>query len=328
MTSPQAETIGDDRKGISPWRVLAVIAGALFMAVMLNAPELEREAKAKPLGGERDFWVAAWKPFAVVSRALYLDKPREWADEALDRTDRGRAFALPTPAPVTPAAPKQLIRTPTKEEPLKLWIGGDSVVKVLGEAVVRQATESGLLEPVLEPQLSSGLTNERFFDWPREFDRLAKEDDPHEVFVVMFGANDGQGIITPEGKVFQEAGEPGWLVEYRRRVAGVMDILKAEERLVVWVGQPIMRSDDLSDLMAKMNAIYREEAAKRPWVKFLDLWPLFSTPDGEYDDAVVDDDGEEKVVRHPDGVHLVREGGERAARHILKLILDEAKVVP
>jgi len=315
-----------------PWkRVLAVIAAALLIAVLLNAPELKHEAEQKPLGNERDFWVTVWTPFAAVSETFFLDQPREWADSALNREDADGVFELPPAAsasPVadtTPAPAAQLVRTPSVEQPLRLWVGGDSVVKVVGEAIVRQAGEAGLFEATHEPQLQSGLTRPDFFDWPREIDRVSKVDPPYEVIVVMFGANDAQGIIEPNGTIHQQAGTPGWQAEYRRRVAGVMDLMKADNRLVAWVGQPIMRSDELSAQMQMTNAIFKDEASKRPWVKYIDLWPLFVNAEGKYDAYVVDDDGETKLMRNPDGVHLVREGGEKAARLILAEILEEAK---
>ncbi|MGE3074583.1 MAG: DUF459 domain-containing protein [Dehalococcoidia bacterium] len=343
MATVEQEPEGEVQGAFRPQRVLWVIVVALVMAVLLNAPELEKEAKQKPFGTERDIWVAIWKPFSTVSETLYLDKPREWADQALNRDDRGSIFELPgtspTPEPTaskdpsktaaptpTPTPPAQLVRTPSLEAPLRLWVGGDSMSKVLGESVVRQATDSGLIDATAEPQLESGLTRPDFYDWPGEFNRLSKEDPGFEVFVVMFGANDAQGIVEPDGTIHQESGTPEWNKEYRRRVAGVMDLLKADNRLVVWVGQPIMRSDALSAKMEILNSIYKEEAASRPWVKFLDLWPLFTTPDGTYDAYITDDDGEVKLMRNPDGVHLVREGGDKAARAILSLVLSEAKV--
>ncbi len=323
-----------------PQRVLWVMVVALVMAILLNAPELEKEAKQKPFGTERDVWVSIWRPFSAVSQALYLDKPREWAAEALNRNDNGSIFELPggTPAATskdpaktavptaTPTPPAQLVRTPSIEEPLRLWVGGDSISKILGESVVRQATDSGLIDATAEPQLESGLTRPDFYDWPGELNRLSKEQPGFEVFVVMFGANDAQGIVEPDGTIHQEAGTPEWNKEYRRRVAGVMDLLKADNRLVVWVGQPIMRSVTLSTKMEILNSIYKEEAASRPWVKYLDLWPLFTTANGTYDAYITDDDGEVKLMRNPDGVHLVREGGDKAARAILSLVLAEAKV--
>lgn len=340
------ETVGgkDARgPGRNAWdakRVFLVILGALVIAVLLNAPELESEAKRKPLGNDRDFWVATWKPFATVSRALWLDKPREWADDAIGRGDDAPIFALP-PAETstasasasasehpsaTPTPPPQLVRTPTEAEPLRLWVGGDSMSKVLGEAVLRQSIESNLIDPTHDAVLESGLTRPDFFDWPRELNDIAHADPPYDVVVVMFGANDAQGIIEPNGTVHQDVDTEGWLAEYRRRVAGAMDVLKSDTRLVVWVGQPIMRAAGLSDRMATLNDVYREEAGKRPWVRYLDTWELFVDGNGNYDAYVKDDDGELKLMRNPDGVHFVRDGGEKAARHILDVVFEIAKV--
>jgi hypothetical protein len=346
VVEAEREPSSNSRLPARPGRVLAVIAGALLIAVLLNAPELEDEAKSKPFGTERDVWVNIWKPFAAVSRALYLDRPRQWVDDITGNSKDGKVFEFPassdgtpassttpakanatsTPGPTsTPTPPKQLIRTPTTDAPLRLWVGGDSLTKVLGEALVRQATDSGLFAATQESELSSGLTRPDFFDWPGRFDELAKATPSTEVFIVMFGANDSQGIKTPDGKIFQP-GDDGWTAEYRRRVAGTMDLLKADNRLVVWVGQPIMESAKLSQRMQEENAIYKDEAAKRPWVKYFDLWPLFVDANGAYNPYVPDDDGELKLMRNPDGVHLVRDGGEKAARHILELVKQEAKI--
>ncbi|MCL4241758.1 MAG: DUF459 domain-containing protein, partial [Dehalococcoidia bacterium] len=88
------------------------------------------------------------------------------------------------------------------------------------------------------------------------------------------------------------------------------------------------RSEEFSTRMAELNVIYQEEATKRYWVRFVDLWPLFVTAGGGYDAYVVDDDGEVKLMRHPDGVHLVREGGEKAAREIIRAIQEESGLTP
>ncbi len=352
MAQAEREQLDGGRIEARPRRVLWVIAAGLFIALLLNASELEREAKAKPYGRERDVWVAIWKPFAVFSHALYIDRPRAWFDDAIGRGDDDSVFELPaspdgspppgngtslpgatatkgnpkTPAATaTPSKPKQIIRTPSTEDPLRVWVGGDSMSKILGEALVRQATESGIMTPLQDSQLSSGLTRPDFFDWPGHFNDLSKEVPPNDVFVLMFGANDSQGIKTPDGKIFQP-GDDSWNVEYRRRVAGTMDLLKADNRLVVWVGQPIMESAKLSQRMAELNVIYREEAAKRPWIRYIDLWPLFINASGAYDAYITDDDGEVKLMRNPDGVHLVREGGEKAARHVLELVRKEALI--
>ena len=326
------QTVGEGTKpegGFAPKHVFWVIVAALLIAVFLNATELEREAKQKPLGAERDFWVAVWKPFAVVSGTLQLDEPRKWADDALGRDRPGSVFELPSATPPaakeTPPPAPAGVRTPTEDDPLRLWVGGDSMSKVLGEAVVRQALGSKLIDPTHQPELQTGLTRPDYFDWPRELDDLADDAPPFDVFVVMFGANDAQGIIEEDGDTHQDPGPGEWADEYRRRVAGVMDLLKADGRLVVWVGQPIMKDGWLSGQMDMLNRIYREEAEQRPWVKYVDTWVIFADERGKYT-AYLERDGEEVLVRNPDGVHFVRDGAEIAAEKILEVVFDEAGI--
>ncbi len=340
------------RLGARPGRVFGVILAGFAIAVLMNAPHLKAGAEKMPFGSERDFWLTIWSPLATVSETLWLDKPRDMLDDALGRGDGGPVFELPaspdatptptprpgeTPSPTptgtteptptatpspTPEPPS--VRQPTASDPLRIWIGGDSMSKVLGEAFVRQASESGVMAATQESQLSSGLTRPDFFDWPGRFNDLTTNSN-FEVYVVMFGANDSQGIQTPDGDIFQ-TDEEGWAAEYRRRVAGVMDLLQGEDRIVFWIGQPIMRDSGFSARMARLNDIYIEEAASRPWIRFIDMWPLFSTASGDYDAYIADDDGEIKLMRHPDGIHFIREGGEKAARAIINAIKEEANI--
>jgi hypothetical protein len=330
-----------------------MLAG-FVIAILMNAPNLKAGAEKMPFGAERDFWLAIWSPLATVSETLWLDKPRALLDDALGRGDSGPVFELPTspdwtptatptarpgetrtPAPTTTASPAPTatpsptpepprVRRPTAENPLRIWIGGDSMSKVLGEAFVRQAAETGVMTATQESQLSSGLTRPDFFDWPGRFNDLVNRGE-FEVYVVMFGANDSQGIQTPTGDIFQP-GSDGWIAEYRRRVSGVMDLLRSNNTIVYWIGQPIMRDSGFSSRMAGLNDIYIEEAASRPWIRYIDMWEPFTTASGGYDAYITDDDGVVKLMRHPDGVHFVREGGEKAARIIIGAIRQEAGI--
>ena len=67
--------------------------------------------------------------------------------------------------------------------------------------------------------------------------------------------------------------DPRWREEYARRVAGVMDILRADDRIVFWVGLPPMRDDGFDGRADIMNEIYREAAESRPWMTYLDTRP-------------------------------------------------------
>ncbi|HUP73024.1 MAG TPA: GDSL-type esterase/lipase family protein [Acidimicrobiales bacterium] len=137
-----------------------------------------------------------------------------------------------------------------------------------------------------------------------------------EAMVVMFGANDAQGMALESGS--ERFGSPTWLAEYRRRVGALMVQLTAGGRSIYWVGQPIMRSEGFSARMATLNEIYASEAASRADVTYIDTWTLLSV-DGAYS-AYIDDGGGPTLMRQSDGIHLSRAGGDRVARAILTAI--------
>lgn len=327
-------------------RVFAVGIAGLILAALLNAGSILERSKEKPFGTERDVWVAVWQPIDWVSRTLYLDRPHQWIDEAIGRHDnQPGGIALPTPTPgdeapgktpepeeptetpepeeptpVPTLAPGELIRTASAEEPLQLWIGGDSQAQVFGQSLVALATDTGVIEPQLDYRISSGLTRLDYFNWPAHLANVAEEQDP-DAMVLIFGANDVQGIETPDGEIFQP-GEPGWSAEYRRRVAGTMDLLQGEVGRQFWVGQPIASSESYSERMAMVNTIFREEAEARPWVSYIDSWALFTDENGEYSAFLPDESGTPVDMRQGDGIHLTRAGGDRLATAVLDAVGD------
>ncbi len=200
------------------------------------------------------------------------------------------------------------------------------MAQVFGESLVRLASETGVIEPTLDYRISSGLTRPDYFDWPAHLRAVLEREQP-EVLVLVFGANDAQGIVTPEGEIYQPF-EDGWVAEYRRRVREVMDLVEGPDRLVVWVGQPIAASQEYSRRMARLNAIYAEEAAGRPGVVFVDSWSLFVDGSGQYSAYLPDEDGDIVLMRQDDGIHLTRAGGDRLAKAVLRVIAEYVPLQP
>ncbi|MGD9932991.1 MAG: DUF459 domain-containing protein [Dehalococcoidia bacterium] len=310
-------------------RLVALCVATLLFAALLNAAALLDGAEQKPYGAEREFWVATWTPLARVSGALYLDRPRSWIDQALGRGPspvvRPRAWlsgvaSYPgeTPRPLQAAEPVPLLRTPSAAEPLRLWIGGDSMSAAFGPALARMASESSLITAAYDAELSSGLTRPDFFDWPLHLAEVASARQP-EIFVIFLGANDAQAIRTTDGAIYQPE-TPGWISEYRARVRQAMTTLDAPGRIVVWVGLPIMETEGFSRRMAVQNEIYREEADGRERARYIDAWALFADGSGNYAAFLPDGDGALQGVRMQDGVHLSREGADRLARAVFQAI--------
>ena len=330
---------------------------ALTLAAILNVDALVRDAERLEVGRSRDVSLAVWAPLQSVSNALGLTAPRRIFDEALgrdyseteltdpttiaaggssatasqqqsDTSDRSSPSATTAPAVTTIASTTTVPTTTTTEEPriptpldqLTVWVGGDSMGQVFGESLVRLGTDTRVITLTLDYRISSGLTRPDFFNWPAHLTDVMTNDDP-EVMVVIFGANDAQGMELSNG-VFQPF-EDEWVSEYSTRVGFVMDLLTQDpDRLVIWVGQPIMRSNNFDMRMNTLNGIYRDEAQSRSGIVYLDTRVMFSNSAGDYEAFLPALDGEIRNMRQQDGTHLSRAGGDVLADAVLGLLRE------
>ena len=340
--------------GVQPaGRVLVVMVAALVLAMLVNADALVARAESKPPGPERDRSLAIWHPVQDVSHVLQLYRVRQLVDwvagdddepAAAPRTDRQSRQAPGTAPPDdtgtgtgteggdgpdgetetgSPAGDDGAfaLRTPTADEPLRLLVSGDFTAQVVGGSLERASEETGVVDAAVHYESASGLTRDDYFDWPAAIDEDIDEHDP-EVVVVVLGVNDAQGIVLDDGTPAQ-LDDPRWTEEYHRRVGGLMDRLRADDRMVVWVGQPPMRDPDFAARMAALNQIYAAEAAGRPWVTFVDPAALVGGPDGAYAQTGTDAAGAPVELRQPDGIHLTPAAGDLVATHVLGLVGEQ-----
>jgi uncharacterized protein len=232
------------------------------------------------------------------------------ADGAPDRSDGGAEGADGSSG----ADPGQ-VRTPTADDPLTMWIGGDSVAELLGPSLATTVEATGLVDATVHYEMASGLTRPDYYDWPAALADDLAEHEP-EIVVIVLGANDGQGIVLADGTPVQQVSDPAWAVEYRRRVGALMDDLRAEGRMVLWLGQPPMRDPDFGARLAIVNQAFEEEAATRPWVTYVDPAASLADEAGSYADARPGAGGTPVEVRRPDGIHLTAAGADLLADQV------------
>ena len=338
---------------MSAGQVLVVGAIAFVGAAFLNSQTLLDMAERQPYGWQRTIAVDLARPLHTVSQWTGLAKPGEKVDEArgrksgsADSFDALTSSTLPTAssvapptsaagaptsagaaatdtatsAPTTAQAPAAVapLRTPTAANPLKMWIGGDSMASEVGQSLSRVAGESGVITPTLDARISTGLTRPDYFDWPAHLIDVVNQQNP-EVMVVMFGANDAQKMKL-DGKVY-DVSSPEWQAEYRRRVDAVMTFLtQGGKRHIYWIGQPVMRAGDFDQKQIILEGIYRDEAAKHPGVKFIHTRTMFAGPDGAFSAYLPDASGKQVLMRAQDGVHFSLAGANRVAALALQTV--------
>jgi hypothetical protein len=330
------------RRTMRPRKLAVTLAVAAAGALLLNAGSMERSADTSAFGLRRSAALAVLHPLAVVSHALGLDRPRAALDtvagndgpigasgsshDIADGSPQTAGSLLPVAAGAiaahrAPSADKVIAaRVPTTTNPLRVWVGGDSVAGFFGFGVDDLASSMGTVAAHSHYQTSTGLSRPDYFDWPAHLEQDMRAYDP-EVVVFLVGANDDQPLEV--GNQVDDFGSDGWKAEYARRVGAVMDRLLAEHRTVVWVGQPVMRAADFDARMQVMNAIYQQEAARRTGAIYFDSRPVLSDAGGGYRPYLPDPSGTMTLMRAPDGIHLTPAGGRRLARAVLDTVLTE-----
>jgi len=167
--------------------------------------------------------------------------------------------------------------------------------------------------PRLDGRTSTGLARPDYFNWPYQV-RLDLRDFRPDVVVAMFGANDGQNLLSGgHGVVF---GTKEWRRIYGARVASIMDQVSATGRPLVWVGLPPMGRPGMSPRMLAINDVIRAQARLHPGVAYMDSWGILSNSNGGFTSYLPDGSGEQQLVRQPDGVHLTVAGSDRLARAV------------
>lgn len=247
------------------------------------------------------------------------------APEASMTPSPSRPAADPTPpdAPVvaapTPGVPATTVsgRVPTADDPLRVWIAGDSMWERPGPKLVEALASTGVVDVLdLEVRYSTGLTRPDFFDWPAHAAARLAALDP-EVVLFQVGPNDSQPLV--EGGVAHPPLSDGFNRAYAARVRTLMELLAGDGRQVLWIGLPPMRSDGFDQRMGDLDGAYATVAATIDGVQHISTRALFSDAAGDYAEYLPGPDGTPRPMRNRDGIHLSEDG----ARRLAALLFDQ-----
>jgi uncharacterized protein len=222
------------------------------------------------------------------------------------------AVTTGAPAAASESDPEHPCRSPlSPADPLRLWIGGDSLAGSLGPSLGELTGKSGVVQPVFDARESSGLLSPEFVNWPKRGGEDMFIYNP-EVAVFIVGANDA--------KTLQDGGERGadWRTRYSALVEEMLVVLAGNGRAVYWVGAPVMADPAYSERVKAVNEVFRDVAARHPGVVYVDAYEAFSTADGDYAPALSMAGGKISRVRGADGIHFTPEGGDLLAETVFE----------
>ena len=265
----------DERRRRRIRRVVAIVAGtAGFAAFVVVATDTGR------FGGD--------------------DRPSLAATEQAVGTDDTR--------PTSSTAAARQCRALSVDDPLRVWVGGDSLAGSLGPAFGTIAGATGVVQPYFDSRVSSGLSSPGFFDWPEHATAEMARIDP-EVVVFIIGANDWTAV----------SGDT-WKADYAQAVDSMMKTLIGPGRTVYWVGSPTLKDEKMDAAVVEVNAVAQEVAKHHPKVHYVDAYKLYSGTDGKYAGDLPDETGEVVTMRAGDGVHLTMDGAGYLARNVYRLV--------
>ncbi len=309
-------------------RGVLVLFFGLALAALLQAEGLRKQAEIQPAGFQRDLAIKVTRPLLDVSRALHLATPRHELQVALgrqneDTIDTRVHLTLPPPAGPLPharPAPRHRSAHPprrpefTAARPLRLWVAGDSLAEVPGQALER-VTDPALAVVGVESRLSTGLARTDLYNWFTRIQQAEAQLKPN-VVVFSFGADDAHDYMG--GAHVGPFGSPSWIAEYRRRVDGVTRELNAAGIYVVWLGLPIPDGPGFKKSFPVVNTILESVAKNHAKQStFVDTWHMLDDFHGRYT-AYLRVHGKLTLLRLPDGVHYTAAAGDLIAAQTLK----------
>ncbi len=353
MAGPGGLRPRGDESGTSTARQLRkIILVTLLTALLLDSSGFARTGQGMPPGLSRTLILAVGTPVDAVARALHLGGPKHWLDAAFGHPDftaggggMENGSALPTWGP--PAAPTLArrdgqgqrgmasgrkgrqaqaighvrrtpprLRHPTRSDPLRVLVTGDSLSSYIGQQLSAITARSGLVDVTTVTRDGTGLTNPGLFNWGIGA-RQEVTGQHYDAVVMVIGANDGWPMRV-NGLEITSVGSSAWVREYARRIVTVEKAFTAggQGRVVLWVGPPVPRGATWAHVFARLNSAAGFAAPFAPGGQYVNIAGPTSIH-GRYTDYLSRPGGRPVLARQPDGVHFTYQGAVFPALVIL-----------
>lgn len=203
---------------------------------------------------------------------------------------------------------------PAPDDGLTVAVFGDSLGDGVWSGLYLLLRKDKNAKVVRHTKVGAGLTRP---DWARWFEDFKAQvaAEPMDVAVVMFGANDHQGLRDENRRGYAYKSE-GWKSVYGARVEAILGALKEKGVRTIWLGLPIMRKDEYNTGSRVMDGIFAS-VAERMGARFVPLASDFASENGDFQTHMVDQENRMRALRMEDGVHFTPYGYLLVARKAL-----------
>ena len=211
-------------------------------------------------------------------------------------------------------------------QPLRLWIGGDSLAG-LARAVARQHDrgDGRRRSRVYDSRVSSGLANPKFFDWPEHAtERDGARSTPR--------SSSSSSARTTTRCIYDDLDRERSTAAHRwkpctrcrssrccRSSSGIAP--GTTPRTVYWVGAPILKDTKMDAGAAQVNEVaQRGRSPATPSVTYVDAHTLFADDRRRvHSRRCPTQNGKPVAMRAGDGIHLTGDGGDHLADAVFQL---------
>ena len=161
---------------------------------------------------------------------------------------------------------------------------------------------------------NTGIVRSDRYNWNKAAKKLSTK--PMDVAVLVFGANDIQGIRTGGKRYY--FGHKRWKQHYTDRVTRIIQNFRKRRVKVYVVGLPIVRQPKVRKGYAYINKIFRQ-VAKKNGATYIETWSTFADSQGRYTPSYRIK-GRARNIRQKDGIHFTMDGYRIYARRALKVL--------
>jgi hypothetical protein len=256
----------------------------------------------------------ATQPAAATAQAGPAHPVSTTPAKAVAKTDP--APALPMTPFCTPAPTPLLVHTLQTGGPVRIGVFGDSFGDGVWAALYHRFPTAKNFEVLRYSKPSTGFTRTQQLDVEEEA-KTNLADEPVEIAVINFGANDDQPLVENGHGVRLLSDK--WKQVYADRAEHYVAVLRARGATVYWMGLPKMRADAYDRDLASLAALISARMAKLG-VPYIPVRDLSVDGQGAYSDYLIGTDGKNHLMRAGDGIHMTMGGYARLAEPLAKQI--------